>query len=356
MYAKHRWCGAAGAALLGASLAAITPVIAPRSGVPMPGVQLTSGDEQITLDIVRSAQDARSGPIITATIPGPPLSETGQKQAQDLADMLAQEGPYAGIYAGQQIRMAETADPLAHALGTDVQLLPGLNEIDAGIYQDLPIASPGGALFSLTSAAWILGFEFVPIPGSHDLNGVAFDERFDDALQTIYDNTVDGTGPRTDVAISADQAITTWAVMNVKNPDFTVLVPLFLDAARRGDLESVLPETGVVEIKGNPQDGWTLVSWNGIPFPQDPGLLTELFVDFRDLIVTPQTAAWNIYLAVLGGDPETIQDAIQTGLITVGEAIAQFPAAVLTDITDEFLPNSASEPAAMLSDALASWF
>src|SRR5690625_4386537 len=157
MHTRHRWHGTAGVALVGACVIAVTPVTAPLSDVDVSGVQLTAGEEQITLDIVRSAQDARSEPIITATIPGPGLTETGQDQAQDLADRLAQEGPYAGIYAGQQIRMAETADPLVNALGTDVQILAGLNGVDAGIYQGLPIASPGGTLFSLTSAAWILG-------------------------------------------------------------------------------------------------------------------------------------------------------------------------------------------------------
>src|SRR5699024_7492145 len=105
--------------------------------------------------------------------------------AQDLGDRLAQAGSYAGIYAGQQIRMSQTADLLDAALGMDaqdVQILPGLNAMDAGIYQGVPIASPGGHLFALTSAAWILGLEFLPVPGSSDLNGMAFEERFNDAV------------------------------------------------------------------------------------------------------------------------------------------------------------------------------
>jgi hypothetical protein len=63
-------------------------------------------------------------------------------------------------------------------------------------------------------------------------------------------------------------------------------------------------------------------------------LLTDLFVDFRDLIIAPQTAEWNIYEAFLGGDPATIEDAFQTGLQNVGEAIIQFPQSVLNDISD----------------------
>src|SRR5699024_6419467 len=135
--------------------------------------------------------------------------------------------------------------------------------------------------------------------------------------QTMYDSTVSGNGPTTDVAVSAEQAITVWTMMNVKNPDFATLVPLFLEAVHRGNLESVLPPAGVVEIKGDPEDGWTLVSFNGHPTPQDPGLLTELFVDFRDLITAPQTAAWNIFQAALTGDATTIGNTLETGIQNV---------------------------------------
>lgn len=346
----------AGVALVGGGV--IAPITAPLPDVSAADVQLTAGEEQITLDLVRSAENARSEPVINPVIPGPHLSDHGEQQAQELADALAQEGPYAGIYAGQQIRMAETADPLADQLGMDVQILSGLNAVDAGIYEGLPVVSPGGILFALTSAAWIFGLEFVPVPGSSDLNGVVFDERFSDAIQTIYDNTVSGGGPNADVAVSADQAITTWMMMNVNNPDFSTLLPLLFKAVQSGNPENILPHTGVVELKGSPEDGWTLVSFNGIPFPQDPGLATELFVDFRDLIVAPQTAAWNIYEAVLTGDPETIGDALQTGLQNVGEAIGQFPQAVITDIIDAFgsdtAGQAAGEAATTLSDAFAS--
>jgi broad specificity phosphatase PhoE len=335
MQVKNRWHAIAGVALVGASVIAVTRVTAPLPDVYAPDIALTAGDEQITLDLVRSAEDARSEPVINPVIPGPPLTETGQQQAQALADMLAQQGDYAGIYAGQQIRMAETAAPLADQLDMSTQILPGLNGLDAGIYDGLPIVSPGGILFALTSAAWILGLEFVPVPGSSDLNGVAFEDRFNDAVHTIYDNTVSGDGPSSDVAVSADQAILTWTLMNVNNPDFATLIPLLVAAVHNGgNPENILPPTGIVELQGDPEDGWTLVSFNGQPFPQDPGLATELFVDVRDVITAPQTAAWHIYEALLGGDPDTITDAFQTGLHNVGEAIVQFPESVVNDIAD----------------------
>jgi hypothetical protein len=43
-------------------------------------------------------------------------------------------------------------------------------------------------------------------------------------------------------------------MMNVHNP------PLDLVA------EQPLPNTGHVVVRGNPQDGWTLLDWNGTKF------------------------------------------------------------------------------------------
>jgi hypothetical protein len=324
----------AGIAVVGGSVIAVTPVTALLPEVNVPDVALTADEEQITLDLVRSAEDARSEPVVTATIPGPGLTETGKEQADAVADMLAQQGPYAGIYAGQQLRMAETADPLAEQLDMDTQTLPGLNGLDAGIYEGVPVTGPGGILFALTSAAWIFGLELAPIPGSHDLNGVVFDDRFDDAVEKIYDDTISDGGPTKDAAFSADQAILTWTLMNVDNPDFATLVPLLVDAVQGGNPENILPPTGVVELTGDPEDGWTLVSFDWHPFPQDPDLGTALFVDFRDLITAPQRAAWDVWEAVLGSDPDTIQNALQEGLHNVGAAIVQFPQSVISDLSD----------------------
>ena len=92
-----------------------------------------------------------------------------------------------------------------------------------------------------------------------------------------------------------------------------------------------LPNTGQVVVDGPPGD-WTLVSWDGTPVPQDPGLATDLFVDFRSLIEAPQFAGYDIYEALLAGNSATIDAALQTGLSQVDTALAQFPVAVFDDI------------------------
>jgi hypothetical protein len=330
---QHRLFCLSITAVVGTGVIVVTPVAARLPAVSVADVLLTAGDEeQITLDLVRHANVTGPQHTVGSYLPGYPLSETGQEQAQTLADQLAPQGPYAGIYAGENIRMPETVQPLADQLGMDVQILPGLNEIPGGIYNYDPIASPGGILYLGTLAAWILGLESVPMPGSSDINGVAFEESFSNAVQTIYDNTVSGDGPTIDVAASGAAAISAWALMNVDNPDLSTLIPLVLGQVSAG--KDFLPETGTVVLRGDPDDGWTLVSFNGQPFPQDPGLLTELFVDVRDLITAPQRAAYDIFEAVLGGDPATIEDAFQTGLQNVGAAVVQFPESVINDLIE----------------------
>ncbi len=122
--------------------------------------------------------------------------------------------------------------------------------------------------------------------------------------------------------------MTTWTLMNVKNPDFTVLFEELLKT------QNFVPNTGQIVVQGDPTDGWTLVSFDGQDVPQTPDLLTGLFVDYRDLVLAPQFAAYNIYEAILGGDPTTISTAFQTGFDQVSAAITQFPQAVIDTLTD----------------------
>jgi hypothetical protein len=89
-------------------------------------------------------------------------------------------------------------------------------------------------------------------------------------------------------------------------------------------------------VQGDPTDGWTLVSYDGVAVPQDPGLSTELFVDFRNLIEAPQFAGYDIYETLLTGNSATIDAALQTGLSQVDAALSQFPVEVFDQIVAAF--------------------
>ena len=282
-------------------------------------------DGSIVLDFIRHGE-AGDNTVINTMVPGPDLTDAGKLEAAELVPLLKISG-IDEIWASTMVRSQETALPLSLALNEpfDQHLLAGLNEIDAGIFEGAPVnvgdLPLGGALYLLAPALWTLGLTSVPELGSTDANGIVFDQRVDEAIQTIYSGTPTGD---TDAVFSHEGTIAIWTLMNVNNPDYAlVLKELFTT----GEL---LPYTGQVVVDGSPGD-WTLVSWDGTPVAQDPGLLTDLFVDFRNLIEVPQLAGYNISEAFLTGNAAAIDAAIQTGVGQIDAALAQFPVAALDD-------------------------
>jgi hypothetical protein len=364
----------AGLALVGAgTIAVIHGAAQSPKVVHLPEIQLTSGDADIIIDFVRHADTnppdatdfvANNGlpgaPV--SGLPGvPPVGDNGLEQATDTATLLHNElgNGIAGIFGGYEQRMIETAIPMLQDLGLpvtaldptdyfdpdyyspDFQTLNGLDEIAGGIYADSAPGTPGALASELTSVLWLLGAEFVPILGSNDWNGIQFDENFSGAVSTIYTDTVGdaanpATGLVTDLAYSGEGAILGWTILNVNNPDLAILIPAGLNAFASGEL---LPPAGVVEVEGNPTDGWTLESFAGQAYPENPGLLTELFVDGRDAILAPQTAAWNIFESIFTGPGAptitSVGDALLTNSENVGETLLNLPGSIITDIDTE---------------------
>jgi hypothetical protein len=215
---------------------------------------------------------------------------------------------------------------------------------------------------------WTLfGLVLTPIPGATEHpNGVVLNESFTDAVNTMYSAAVDNpvvsdNGEITAVAFNNEADAAAWVALNVKNPDISFLLPLTIQTMfADNDGSPLLPNTGIIQIEGNPIDGWTLVNWNGTAIPEEPGLLTSLVMDLRELIIAPQTALWHIHEAILGGDPTTIANAFQTGLQDVGAAIVGFPESVFGDIADAIgnlgtadAGQAAGDTATTLSDVFA---
>ena len=71
---------------------------------------------------------------LAGRLPGVHLNEVGEKQAQALAETLA-NAPVNAIYASPLERTMETAQPIAEALGLGVFPEPGLLEVDFGEWQ-----------------------------------------------------------------------------------------------------------------------------------------------------------------------------------------------------------------------------
>lgn len=211
----------------------------------------------ITLTFIRHAEsEANVAKIIDSDIPGPDLTEEGRAQAEQLAHQLSRNS-FDAVYASQMARTQQTAAPLAHALGKTVEILPGLNEINAGRYNHTP--SKGACVQTdhdrwldatcsphlLAPADWLNGDVQNAIPGS--VNGNQFNDQFTAAVQKIYDE-----GHAKPVAFSSRESIMYWTLMNVKNPKDSLVKTHPLSNVSR------------VVITGSPTLGWTLVDWDGI--------------------------------------------------------------------------------------------
>ncbi len=271
----------------------------------------------MTIEFVRHGQTASNAAnLLDTAIPGPPLTALGRTQALNIANVLAPQSPFAGIFESQLIRTQQTAAPLAALLGMPIQLpLAGLNEINAGLFEDLP-QIPAGLLYLGGPLVWTLGLPAFPMlaPLSTNPTGLDFAAGFNNAVQTMYD--VGAAGPsHAVVAYSSALTIETGTMMMVDNPN-----PLFL-------ITRSLPNTGVVVVQGSPATGWTMVSYDGVPVGP-ASLPTQLFVDLRNFIAAPQYAGYDIGTAVLTGNPATIVNAVRDGVREVTTATVHFPFAI----------------------------
>jgi broad specificity phosphatase PhoE len=198
----------------------------------------------ITLTFIRHAESQSNAEhVINTDIPGPSLTEEGQAQAEQLAHQLSRNN-FDAVYASDMVRTEQTAQPLAHALGKRVEILPGLREIDAGWYNDTPTKN-ADRTYLVAPADWLNGDRKDAVPGS--ISGNEFNDQFSAAVQKIYDS-----GNTKPVAFSHAEAIMYWTLMNVKNPKDSLAT------------SHSLSNLGRVVVTGSPAMGWTLVDWDGI--------------------------------------------------------------------------------------------
>jgi len=230
--------------------------------------------DAMTLTFVRHGQStANEAGVLNTKVPGPNLTPLGSQQAQDVAAALA-AGGHDGIYASTMVRTQQTAAPLAATLGQPVVVLPGLQEIGAGVFEGSAERGPLALIgYAGPPLAWTFGLRAIPILGSAD-SGNAFDARVDGAVKTIYD-----AGDRNPVVYSHGATIMFWVMMNVDNPD-----PFLI-------LTHPLDNTDVVVVTGTPDDGWTLTDWDGIAVNPNPSLFTRVFVAVRDVVAGLQGGA-----------------------------------------------------------------
>ena len=184
--------------------------------------------------------------LLDTTVPGPSLTDLGREQADGLVERFAGEG-VGCVVASSQTRAQETAAPLARALDLPVHVRDGLREISAG---DLEMRGDEESVRAYLEVvgAWLTGDLDRRMPGAQD--GHAFFARYDAAVDAAAGLARDA-GAEVLVVVSHGAAIRTWCGSRVRNLDAAFVVA------------TGLLNTGVVELEGDPEAGWTARSWMG---------------------------------------------------------------------------------------------
>ncbi len=176
-------------------------------------------------------------------VPGPLLTELGQEQARAIPAALADEEVQA-IYASTMQRTSLTAAPLATTTGVAVEILGGLREIGAGIFEGKSDKDSVRGYMGTIISWW--QDSAARIPGGE--SGDEFFARFTEAIGQVaaaHDGTV--------VVFSHGAAIRTWASAISRNID---------EAFSRSH---ELPNTAMIVLEGSPAEGWIATHWDGEP-------------------------------------------------------------------------------------------
>ena len=179
--------------------------------------------------------------LLDTARPGPGLTELGERQAAEIPDALKHEA-IDGVYVSVLRRTLITATPLLVDRGLEPVELPGIHEIEAG---DLEMRHDHEAyrIYLETAFAWGLGDLDRRMPGAAD--GHEFFRRFDESIASISGSNA--------VVFSHGAAIRVWVAGRAIN-----VPPTF---AGEHDIQN----TGVVELDGSLETGFTLLSWQGTP-------------------------------------------------------------------------------------------
>ncbi|WP_217239090.1 histidine phosphatase family protein [Streptomyces sp. AC555_RSS877] len=181
--------------------------------------------------------------LMDTAVPGPGLTELGERQAAALPQALADEDIEA-LYASTLVRTQLTAAPLAAARGLDVRVRDGIRELSAGDLEMLPGHSEHGRKYMETVFAWAAGDTELRMPGGE--SGAEALARYDAVVAEAA-----ASGASAVAMVSHGAAIRMWTAARADNVDVAFAAARPLD------------NTGVVILEGSPSDGWKALSWAG---------------------------------------------------------------------------------------------
>lgn len=274
--------------------------------------------ENMRITFIRHGEsEGNASGLIDTKTPGPVLTEKGRQEAQAVADLLG-DNNYDAIYASQMVRTQQTAAPMSAYLGLPIQVLPGLQEIEAGIYEGTPESEAAAGYGKIIGAWAIAGQRGVAMPGT-TLTGDGLDARVDGAIQQMYDK-----GDRNVAVFSHGGTIMVWTMMNASNLTVTDKIDLLSHYA--------LGNTDYVVVEGNPEDGWILTDWNGKKFSPEPTFEHEVNMQLRTLSRQLTAAADQVKAAFQTGDLKTIATAINHSVADASFSVTKFSRAINAQI------------------------
>lgn len=200
--------------------------------------------------LIRHGQtDGNVRGALDTALPGPPLTELGRTQADDLARRLADE-PIVAVYASQATRAQQTAAPLAARFGVDVQVVDGVHEVAAG---ELEGATDHESIriYMETVRRWTLGELEPALPGGE--SGLDVRTRMLDAVGRLRAKHEQADPDGVVALVSHGGAIRLsgeWLAPNVH-----------ADVANSG----LIPNTGLVELEARPDGEWYCLTWVDSP-------------------------------------------------------------------------------------------
>lgn len=198
----------------------------------------------ITVTFVRNGQSqADAAGVINTDIPGPDLTSEGQQQAQRVVRQAGHRN-FDSVFSSARAESQQTAAPIASQLQRRVEVVDGLQPIDAGWFNGKP-QTMAASTYMLAPMDWLNGDTQNRIPGS--VSGKQFNDQFTGAIQKVY-----SSGHLRPVVFSQGTAIMLWTLLNTSNGNDSFLTV------------HPLPNIGYVVVTGSPTHGWTLVDWNGI--------------------------------------------------------------------------------------------
>lgn len=196
--------------------------------------------------LIRHGQSPHNvaGALDTA-YPGAGLTPLGHAQARAVPEALRDER-VAGIYASRLVRTQLTAAPLAAALGLEVGVRHGFEEVSAG---DLEMRTDTASAQSYAGSVhrWMRGDLAHRVPGGG--TGQEFLTRYGAAVR----------------ALGADHADRDTVVVFSHGAAIRVFTALATGLSTRAAEDLQIMNTGTSQLEGDPTSGWRLASWSSEP-------------------------------------------------------------------------------------------